>query len=1378
MKKYYLALLCLLFVLIQNGYVSALLIQTETGSDDEKPEFMINMYYKDTQSYPAIASNLNTSFLLWESELQDGSGYGIYGSIIDKDDAAQTAPFPVHTSRYQNQCKPSVATNGTTYLATWQSEHTGNGYDIIARVFDENGSPISDEIIVNSTCLSDQQYPSVASNGTDYLVVWENWSDDGNSCGINGQYVSSDGNKIGSEIHINSDTEGYCMRPSVASCQGTYLVSWYDASAVYAQLLSNSETFIGEQMVISDENSQYIMPTVATNGYDYVICWTAPNNQAGFDTKILSQWVSVEGEAISDTILISDQVTQNGESCSLSLACSGIDLLVTWQNYNGTNWDVYGQLIGSTGIPIGKPNVINKEHDNNECVPSVTHNGLTYTVVWASDAELDSFNIFGQNVRRTVKQGNKEIQVNSTTIGHQRSPAVAATNNTFLAVYENYSRNENQYDVYAQLFDTDFQKLGGEFQINTTSKQHQRYPAVASDGDNFLAVWASYEQDSDEYGIYARLIDNDGTPIGSEIEINTFSNGRQTNPSVIFNGLYYLVVWESYGQEGKASGIYGQLISSTGQPAGGEFRISTLSTDNQQNPALAICGETTCVVWQKYGNPCRVYARLIDQSGNFLSDSIYIGTGEKPSLTANQDHFCIAWQQYTHVSWLFPDTTYPSSGYRVKCRAMSCNGELLGSTDEVSLSFSMNNVDPSVSTDGNDFLVSWASYDNDGMGYEVYGQYYSALMEKIGRTFKLNLTSDQWQQKPTLCTIRNTMYAIWESFAQDMSEFGVYGSILSVDLIRKNNYCLYIPEQIDTLFKYIEVDFMPADFNNDGYFDLQFIEILDNDAYGKKYVYWGTEIDCYSMYTIWNKDGEIIEDMSGGDYGASYISNPAAEYPSYYNSVLGCICYGPIGYFPIPYFEWDTTQIYYNYNICAQMISGNGKLIGSEFYLDPGFVKDQTDPAGTSNGNTYLITWTTGGNTRACMYSSDGQPVVDEFTLESSAVDARSASNGVDFFITWENNSQSNESTGLFAKIISPTNENLRWEYCITNNTEGDQKNASIASNGVRYCAVWESNHSGQNKIYARFFDSSGNAESSEFEVYNKNASPQSSPCIASDGINFILCWKDKCGLWLRYMQYDGALLTDPIRISRTADAFSTASDGTTYFITWERAGDIYGLTISGDGKALQPIQRINEYVNDEQSTPVVGSNGTTYLVSWTSMGIDLNDTGIAGRFFSSNGTPCSSEQRLNTTAEYDQIQPWVVANGLEYFVLWSSLRKFVFIYGTGENVVYRGSYPELDCDGNLDSVPYTLDPVINDDGDFDVFLCFPAKLGESYQVYYSESLDNPAWQEMGPAITGTNTIAALWLNNLPTLIGASEESVDINPQQGYFKVKKQLVNE
>ena len=133
-------------------------------------------------------------------------------------------------------------------------------------------------------------------------------------------------------------------------------------------------------------------------------------------------------------------------------------------------------------------------------------------------------------------------------------------------------------------------KVGGEFLVNTYTTSPQRMPAVGMAGSGaFVVVWTSNGQDGSGLGIYGQRFDAAGTKTGAEFRVNTFTTGGQYSPSVAMDSAGdFVVVWESIGQDGDGSGVFGQVFDSSGVRKGPEFQVNTYTTSDQRTPSVAM----------------------------------------------------------------------------------------------------------------------------------------------------------------------------------------------------------------------------------------------------------------------------------------------------------------------------------------------------------------------------------------------------------------------------------------------------------------------------------------------------------------------------------------------------------------------------------------------------------------------------------------------------------------------------------------------------------------------------------------------------------------------------------------------------------------------
>ncbi len=212
--------------------------------------------------------------------------------------------------------------------------------------------------------------------------------------------------------------------------------------------------------------------------------------------------------------------------------------------------------------------------------------------------------------------------------------------------------------------------LAGQFMVRETNAFEGSNPSVAvqeSTGD-FVVAWASFEQpggDTSGLGIYVQLFNADGTAKTDPLLVNSFTQGDQDSPTVAIdaNG-NFVVAWESLGQDGSGYGVYAEqftvetVADVTTATGGGEFRVNTETTDDQEAPAIGMdLAGNFVIAWQSFGQDGDGYGIYAQQ---YMADGSAIG-GEFQVNTVNTDgdqtnptvavakstmnaNFVIAWQ--------------------------------------------------------------------------------------------------------------------------------------------------------------------------------------------------------------------------------------------------------------------------------------------------------------------------------------------------------------------------------------------------------------------------------------------------------------------------------------------------------------------------------------------------------------------------------------------------------------------------------------------------------------------------------------------------------------------------------------------------------------
>jgi hypothetical protein len=119
------------------------------------------------------------------------------------------------------------------------------------------------------------------------------------------------------------------------------------------------------------------------------------------------------------------------------------------------------------------------------------------------------------------------------------------------------------YGIFGQRFASSGAPLGLEFRVNSYTTNTQFIPAIAADSTgNFVVAWQSNGPDGSTDGIVGQRFDSSGAPLGPEFIVNTYTTSQQVAPIVATaSSGAFVVVWNSGGQDGQASGVFGQRYS-------------------------------------------------------------------------------------------------------------------------------------------------------------------------------------------------------------------------------------------------------------------------------------------------------------------------------------------------------------------------------------------------------------------------------------------------------------------------------------------------------------------------------------------------------------------------------------------------------------------------------------------------------------------------------------------------------------------------------------------------------------------------------------------------------------------------------------------------
>jgi large repetitive protein len=195
------------------------------------PEFRVNTYTTNTQGNASVAADGSGNFVVvWASETQDGSGSGVFGQRYASTGAPLGPEFRVNTYTTGYQIRPDVALDlSGNFVIVWASQgQDGSGYGVFGQRYASTGAPLGPEFRVNTFTTQYQDYPSITTDSPgNFVVTWSSDTQDGSGLGVFGQRYDSSGTTLGPEFLVNSYTPAGQSHPSVAAdALGNFKVVW------------------------------------------------------------------------------------------------------------------------------------------------------------------------------------------------------------------------------------------------------------------------------------------------------------------------------------------------------------------------------------------------------------------------------------------------------------------------------------------------------------------------------------------------------------------------------------------------------------------------------------------------------------------------------------------------------------------------------------------------------------------------------------------------------------------------------------------------------------------------------------------------------------------------------------------------------------------------------------------------------------------------------------------------------------------------------------------------------------------------------------------------------------------------------------------------
>jgi hypothetical protein len=335
----------------------------------------VNTHVGNLKERPVVAalSGPNLGHVVaWVSYRQDGSSYDIYFQRYNAADEKVGSETRVNSVTVGNQANPSVAgLEAGRFVVVWETPD-GSSNGVRVRLFDADGTPLTNEMIVNSEARRYQGTARVAAlEGGGFAVVWTSFHSPNDDAEVRAQMFSPFGTRIGGEIVVNETSRYVQSFADLAPLPGGgFVVVWMSAFNQDAspggikmrRFAADGAPLGGESLVNAMPSVDLAVPRVAAFGAGgYLVVWQSNADILSSNVvAIRMQRYAASGQKLGPERSVT--ATPPGTSQyrpSLARLQTG-EVAVVWSDLGNQKQRIAVQRIGTNGVNVGGMNIVDE----------------------------------------------------------------------------------------------------------------------------------------------------------------------------------------------------------------------------------------------------------------------------------------------------------------------------------------------------------------------------------------------------------------------------------------------------------------------------------------------------------------------------------------------------------------------------------------------------------------------------------------------------------------------------------------------------------------------------------------------------------------------------------------------------------------------------------------------------------------------------------------------------------------------------------------------------------------------------------------------------------------------------------------------------------
>ena len=592
-------------------------------------EFLVTTEVYYDQERPAITALAGGGFAVtWQDFSETGGdtdGYAVRAQSFSATGAKLGGEVLVNTTTTLWQFAPAItALNGGGYVVTWQdrSESADDPFywAIRAQVFSASGAKVGAEVLVNSTVVGEQEYPTVTAlpNGG-FVVTWQDFSqtgDDTSGTAIRAQSFSATGEKLGTEFLVNTTTDRGQYAPVITALpDGKFVVAWEDYSRtgyeIRAQIFDAAggtappppptPSFIDENPVLGHDDLNVV--SFATGA---LVLWREPGSQT--NASVNARYLAVDGSPTGAEIVLG-----NGSDVQVQDMGDGRHML-SWFN-GGT---VFGRVLGADGA-MSATMTLASISTSVSPLAAISYNGLADGSFWLSYSQGAAGGFDAAWVVRKLAANGTVLM--STNWGNDMPWATSVPDGVFQAKLEFFQNGQIAEfwadDDLGRLVLRTYTATGSpvaSFELLPEGAQRPLAPFIeALDNGRFLVLWQNEVDDA----MYASVVGSNGPTAAGAQHLGRGPGGLDAQQDLrvveLGNG-QIAVLWH----DRDAAQIGGAIVQHDGEVTQRLVAFSSVSpiAGDAGGFGAVLTGDQILIHWQTASG--QVMGRLVGDSENTI----------------------------------------------------------------------------------------------------------------------------------------------------------------------------------------------------------------------------------------------------------------------------------------------------------------------------------------------------------------------------------------------------------------------------------------------------------------------------------------------------------------------------------------------------------------------------------------------------------------------------------------------------------------------------------------------------------------------------------------------------------------------------------------